>query len=163
MANTHKHCTSCLKTYPIDDFYIEKRKPGKSNYNKPSYVGIPDTHRPTAMCKRCKDRQGRWGIYRQGASKRNLTFNLDKETFYNLLEQDCHYCGRKAARSPLGFNGIDRVDNSIGYESDNVVACCETCNKAKRDLSVEDWNSWKSRLTYFSSRVPFKLTLINLS
>ena len=37
------------------------------------------------------------------------------------------------------YNGIDRVDNNRGYEIENVVPCCTSCNSAKMDLSKEDF------------------------
>lgn len=37
------------------------------------------------------------------------------------------------------INGLDRVDNSIGYIESNVVPCCYICNKMKGELPVEDF------------------------
>jgi 5-methylcytosine-specific restriction endonuclease McrA len=35
--------------------------------------------------------------------------------------------------------GIDRVDNSIGYTPDNCVPCCTQCNRIKLDhLTYEE-------------------------
>lgn len=33
--------------------------------------------------------------YREGACKRGLPFELDFDTFVNLCEQPCYYCGEK--------------------------------------------------------------------
>jgi hypothetical protein len=35
----------------------------------------------------------------------------------------------------LKRNGIDRVDNSRGYHTDNCVSCCIACNREKRAQS----------------------------
>jgi hypothetical protein len=32
-------------------------------------------------------------------------------------------------------NGIDRVDNEIGYVRGNSAPCCTICNRMKRELS----------------------------
>ena len=44
------------------------------------------------------------------------------------------------------YTGIDRVDNARGYEKDNVVPCCETCNTAKRTMSVDELLEWVTRV-----------------
>lgn len=77
--------------------------------------------------------------YRHDAKKRKHTFCLSKEDFRNVIEQNCFYCGIEPkqigrATSDSGeyiYNGIDRVDSSKGYELDNVVPCCKTCNQMK--------------------------------
>lgn len=66
-------------------------------------------------------------------------FQLTEEQYYNLLGGDCKYCGRPCTETHT--NGIDRVDNDIGYVLDNCVSCCGSCNIAKGVLSVEDFVS----------------------
>ena len=39
-------------------------------------------------------------------------------------------------------NGIDRIDNNIGYESKNVVSCCKICNYAKSNMNYKDFILW---------------------
>lgn len=80
--------------------------------------------------------------------------NFDKEHFTMLIKSDCHYCGispvvrdcptyeKQFSKSKFCFNGIDRVDNQIGYEKSNCVACCPTCNKAKHAMKVVDFLNW---------------------
>ena len=43
-------------------------------------------------------------------------------------------------------NGIDRIDNALGYIESNVVACCPICNLAKRNLPVDTFVSWACHL-----------------
>lgn len=38
-----------------------------------------------------------------------------------------------------GLNGIDRVDNTRGYEKGNVVPCCGTCNLLKGARTVDEF------------------------
>jgi hypothetical protein len=45
------------------------------------------------------------------------------------------------AHAAFIYNGIDRVDNSIGYEMGNVVTCCVVCNLMKRCHSHSDFIS----------------------
>lgn len=82
--------------------------------------------------------------YLESAKIRGYEFIISKEEFKNLTKMDCHYCGsspsntRKHGRldskypSIYIYNGIDRVNNSIGYRIDNCVPCCTLCNKMKK-------------------------------
>jgi len=67
---------------------------------------------------------------RRQAERRKLIFALTEDQHKALMAGACVYCG---ARDDIG---IDRVDNSRGYESDNVVSCCTMCNLMKRHHSV---------------------------
>jgi 5-methylcytosine-specific restriction endonuclease McrA len=102
--------------------------------------------------------------YKQRSAKKGFPFELGFEQFKHLTSQNCHYCGIAPstltnrvqdgktvpkARVDQGWvymNGIDRVDSSRGYSLDNIVTCCETCNKAKLDSSVQDFRSWIERV-----------------
>lgn len=83
--------------------------------------------------------------YKAHAEKRGLLFNLNRGEFEKLTKQDCHYCGIKPGHvitgksTPYVYNGIDRVDNSRGYNSDNVVSCCGPCNKMKWTTPVDEF------------------------
>jgi hypothetical protein len=75
--------------------------------------------------------------YRGDAGARNKTWELTDELFESLIQSPCFYCGALPSESDGGHNGIDRVDNGRGYETDNVVPCCGKCNMMKRNLSRE--------------------------
>ena len=64
---------------------------------------------------------------------------ISKEDFEAMSALCCHYCGKD------GPNGIDRIDNQIGYIKENCVPACKHCNYVKGDLSLEDFNVWKNR------------------
>lgn len=95
-----------------------------------------------------------FGQYRISASKRKLSFSVSKEEFRGMVTDDCHYCGsppRKSVglKSYNGYfvsNGVDRKDNSIGYELENCVACCSDCNFAKGKMNYEDFLSLVKRI-----------------
>src|SRR5579859_3794845 len=73
--------------------------------------------------------------YKFGARSRKLVWALMEEQFDALTSSDCRYCGASPAqrvkskyrKGDFIYNGIDRVDNSRGYEPDNVVPCCKIC------------------------------------
>jgi hypothetical protein len=81
--------------------------------------------------------------YKQNADRRNLTFDLTPDQFYNLTQCDCYYCDSPPRQKRVYkngiqaylFNGIDRIDNDVGYILSNCVPCCKRCNYAKRGLT----------------------------
>lgn len=83
-----------------------------------------------------------YGDYKRSAKNRKLTFNLSKEYYSNLVQKDCYYCGdppklktwKNKVGIPLPIHGVDRIDSSKGYEEDNTVSCCATCNTMKMAL-----------------------------
>jgi hypothetical protein len=44
------------------------------------------------------------------------------------------------------YNGIDRIDSSIGYVIENCISCCGRCNVAKMSESQQDFLSWIDRV-----------------
>lgn len=72
--------------------------------------------------------------YKRTAELKNLEFELEKETYIQIVKTACHYC---AIIQEKGFNGMDRLDSSKGYITDNVVSCCEMCNYMKKCLSPD--------------------------
>lgn len=116
-------------------------------------------------CKICYDRSMRktdsgpaikraYISLKANAKTRNLEVAITEEQFYQIAAQDCFYCGhppteRRAPKEwqlPAMLNGVDRIDNSMGYILENCYPCCEQCNWAKRDLSVSEWYSWIDRI-----------------
>ena len=92
-----------------------------------------------------------WQSYKQGAKVRGLAFELDKNYFYALTQKKCCYCGTKPSQvrkpreakklSSYIYNGIDRLDSSVGYVRGNCVPCCGTCNMMKREMDFQFWIS----------------------
>lgn len=88
--------------------------------------------------------------YMSGAKQRHLEWELSKEEFENIVSKDCHYCGedprplKSLARyhkvdSEIHVNGIDRIDNEVGYTLNNCVPCCTKCNIMKMKLSKSNF------------------------
>lgn len=104
--------------------------------------------------------------YRRGASQRGLSFDLSEEEVASLMGRCCHYCGTPPSRivhSPTErgrflCGGIDRVDNSAGYTSDNVVPACTQCNRAKSNTTVEEFLSQAARVHFPECPVVHSIT-----
>ena len=92
------------------------------------------------------------GRYRYSARLRSFSFSLSRDEFKTLLMSDCHYCDEPPSNEwkykdhVLVYNGIDRVDSQRGYEIDNVVPSCRICNRAKANMTTEEWIAWIKRL-----------------
>jgi hypothetical protein len=66
--------------------------------------------------------------YNRSAVKRGLSMNIQAADFKALVVQPCYYCDYFKETE---VNGIDRVNNDMGYEKSNCVPCCELCNRLK--------------------------------
>lgn len=91
--------------------------------------------------------------YKNNAEERGLDWKLTKSQFNELVYSNCYYCGSlpKEYKSKYGkhktqINGIDRVDNSKGYTSENCVPCCKICNYAKNDMGRREFFEWVTRV-----------------
>jgi hypothetical protein len=78
---------------------------------------------------------------------------LSYENWCKFVGKPCYYCGdpaiEKTCKSgdPIFTHGIDRRDNSIGYEVDNCVSCCSTDNFAKRIQTEEEYRNQCIKVT----------------
>lgn len=78
--------------------------------------------------------------YKLTAKNKNIEFNITLDLFMKLILDDCDYCGEECiGDTENGLNGIDRVDNNIGYIEENVVSCCSICNMMKCNTNIDDF------------------------
>ena len=101
---------------------------------------------------------------RASAERDGLEFSISFDEFVSIVIRNCFYCGREGTefnvyakkdgslvkrrdsvtkstfdKNWVIVNGIDRVDNSIGYALLNCEPCCWRCNNIKSDYSKEDF------------------------
>lgn len=99
--------------------------------------------------------------YQRSASLRCQLFQLSYDEFLRMTAMRCCYCGvmpskKQVSHSGNGdyvYNGIDRVDNSKGYIAGNMVPCCETCNRAKLEMSESEFREWINRVYTHMTKV----------
>lgn len=100
------------------------------DYFRSRYVGIclacyrADTYVKNRGVKR------RWVRLKHTAKKRGISLSLTETQYQALVKTVCVYC--RGAIEETGA-GIDRKDNTRGYEPDNVVPSCRWCNVVKND------------------------------
>lgn len=113
-----------------------KRIAWQAEYNR--------THRKEQQAYK-KSPNGRYLIYKNyHAKKRGLVFELTVNQFDELTKQPCFYCGGYCNSNY--HTGLDRVDNSRGYVLDNLVPCCQMCNRAKHTRTQTEFKEWVIKL-----------------
>lgn len=93
--------------------------------------------------------------YKRGAKRRNIDFNLTIEEFKILTQNNCEICDTcpsifwKGCGKHYGhylYNGIDRIDNTKGYNKINSQTLCKLCNRAKNDLTPIEFQTWLNKI-----------------
>jgi len=94
--------------------------------------------------------------YKRGTknNNRNYEFQLTSQQFAILTRQPCTYCGIEPSQvhrlpscnGDYIYNGIDRVNNDLGYTFENCVSACGVCNYAKDTMTLVQWNDWIKRI-----------------
>ena len=99
--------------------------------------------------------------YKKCAEKRKYAFDFTKEEFCQIVIKPCHYCGSKCQSVIKGqgktsgdfyYTGVDRWNNSIGYNRQNCVPCCKICNSMKNTLSEEEFLSHIKQILSYLGR-----------
>lgn len=118
------------------------------------YADLNKTKSPSCGCNRSlPDQTAHKNLvfyhYKKRAKKYNVEFLIDRKTFENLISKNCFYCSvppsnriSESNPNPFYYNGLDRVDNTKGYTSENCVPCCKVCNIAKNDRSYTQYIEW---------------------
>jgi len=81
--------------------------------------------------------------YKRAAVLRKYSFEINFTDFKELVTKNCYYCNEPPNNSlkqnyrSIAYNGLDRVDNLIGYRTDNVVTCCGWCNQMKNKYDTD--------------------------
>ena len=101
--------------------------------------------------------------YRLAATKRGYVFDLTQTQFVSLLYDNCFYCNSEPSNCMTKtkitgvekhyFNGVDRLNNKIGYTVDNCATCCKICNRAKNDMTIEEFVNWLEKIINSSEKV----------
>ena len=125
--------------------------------------------------------RGLFNRHKQNARKRQLDWSLTFEQFLTLVAKPCHWCGVEpferynVAVSKNGYtqrpnpteqtesgwvlyNGLDRIDNSLGYMLVNVVPSCKWCNFARNERTVEEFETWVLRIGNFHGTLLSEVT-----
>lgn len=91
---------------------------------------------------------------RNSIKGRGRESQLDYDEIKNLLTANCFYCGiSPSTKERLVLrNGIDRINNDLGYVTSNVVPCCKKCNLMKGVLGIEEFLLHIESITRFQRK-----------
>lgn len=102
--------------------------------------------------------------YKQKAKKKNIKFELSFKEFWKLIKGNCTYCGKEPSqilhrnkdnqqtrrdgprKIQIIYNGIDKVNPTLGYISENCVSCCKFCNQAKSTMTIDEFKNHIKRI-----------------
>lgn len=150
-----KKCNDCKETKSLNFFY--KRS---DNKNPDSVVSRCKTCQKIKSKERSKDPKykekmlknsiqwqkenplrTRYLMAKSNALNKNRrevrVFTIEYNEIISLWKKGCHYCSKEIINNK-GV-GLDRIDNNLGYTSNNVLPCCGDCNKIRNTaLTVEE-------------------------
>lgn len=146
-----KICTKCKKEKELTDF----EKQSKNSYRK--------------ICKKCRNKicyeqKKKNGAYERKKIKqkerrqdpkyrayyvikdaknadkqqRGLSNDLTVEYINTLIKKGCYYCQISFENNKIKI-GIDRIDNTLPHNSDDIVSCCTRCNFIRRAMPYDAW------------------------
>ncbi len=129
-------CCKCGDQKTEDDFFVDNNNPRghvarcKSCYaeNVNKVIRFQPAHRQRTI--------------KADAAKRDRSYTLTQDQFMSFWQKPCVYCG-----DPIATIGLDRIDNSKGYEMGNIVPCCKVCNGMKSDQTFDDFMDRCARIS----------------
>lgn len=123
------------------------RKKNKEKFKTMNVNMIPNWILPPGE----SSRNALYNRYLNSSKKRKYEFLLTIQEFESLTKKNCHYCkcvpnqichNKKRKNTEYVYNGIDRIDNTKGYNLSNCITCCKKCNRAKDIMSKEEFITW---------------------
>lgn len=128
----HHHCKECLNKYR-KLFWANATKEQLAS-KKRAQVKYAHSQKAQEKARQRNEKKNyslltNFSNSKSRAKRVGLTWTISKELYQDLRSKPCEYCGGSL---PKSSTGLDRKDNSRGYEPDNVVPSCSTCNYSRR-------------------------------
>lgn len=86
----------------------------------------------------------KYSDYKTSSKQNNKIFEFNRKEFELLIFSNCYYCGKESKIPDI--NGIDRVNNSLGYTKNNCVSACKICNYSKNTLTKYEFREWLNKI-----------------
>lgn len=142
-------CKNCDNIYTIGLWTLRSNIDSDCKYCRGKKQSLPNSQSLTNAL---------YSSYKRQAKNRDYSFEITKEDFIKIINQNCFYCGEIPSniiksRSNIEnviYNGIDRLDNKLGYIKSNIVACCGMCNRCKSNLTLSEWYKWINKIIKYN-------------
>ncbi len=119
-ADLCKHCYQ--EWYKSTDKFKSVVKASRlRNRARSAYLARKNQERP----------EKRYAMSISTAKSRQKKWDIPFEHYKDLISRPCYYCQGKLNPTSIG---LDRINNSKGYEVDNVLPCCLICNKTRNNM-----------------------------
>jgi hypothetical protein len=136
IGNITSNCVPCCKvcglmTKTLNSNSFLKKCVHIATYNK-LYDGklYPDTYGI--------ETSGSFSDYhKRGINIKNVEFEITDLEYDKLINSNCYLCRREPTE--ISKNGIDAIDNTVGYTTNNTASCCGICNIMKGKLQINDF------------------------
>ncbi len=116
MTSETKTCFNTMQKYDAKEFPVSSKA---ARTNLRGFTRARHFHRPAA----------------------NL-FSLIYSMF--LLEEACHYCGRRLTLDQMTIDHIVPLSRGGGHIPGNVAVCCNDCNQLKGDMLASEFLDWRA-------------------
>lgn len=143
-------CLDCTRVYVVDLYSLRRKDRANIRCQSCSNKLISASNKLAPGMALVRHRLHE---YKKSARIRGYSWDISGEFFQDLIFGACHFCGTGPSTlvenswDSIVVNGIDRLDNSIGYQAENVVTCCKDCNYAKRALTERQFIDLCERVT----------------
>jgi len=89
---------------------------------------------------------------KRAAATRGIDWHLTDDEAKAMLVLPCVYCGHLDLETRV--NGIDRLDSSKGYKTENCRPCCKNCNYMKGTFDPKTFIAWAKRIATCTAEFP---------
>lgn len=148
LPSNEKECSLCKQYLPLEKFSKvagtydghmarckECDKKISQDYKLNNEELIKEKRKKRSVTVEYKINSRYKGYRERHKEKFNFDIPVSIDEVTEIIIKPCFYCGEM----DIPVNGLDRVDNTKGYEKDNVVSCCRRCNTMKLDLTVDEF------------------------
>lgn len=136
--HTKNMCAHCYQA----EYYALNRDKVRARINAAKAAKRADPEQHKKMIEEDKKYKrlpkGRYAGAKWRANRKNWTFTLTQEEYLEEVNKPCYYCNGYFPPVEVSI-GLDRIDNTKGYEPGNVLSCCATCNHTRNaHFTVEE-------------------------
>ena len=128
VGSSKRTCIGCSKEFtPFDTHHNKDSMSCKGCLEKQNVADSKRCKERDYKNEHCKNLEGYYKTYITDTLRRGHgDFQINFEEFEKLVKSPCYYC-----KEISQINGIDRINNELGYTNDNCVAACWMCNRMK--------------------------------